>query len=344
MTITVEAGITMRQLAQTLTAERQRLPIDAPQAEKATLGGVIATNFSGPRRYGCGTMRDYVIGISAVDGRGTPFKGGGRVVKNVAGYDFCKLLCGSLGTLGVITQVTLKLKPLPQASGFLAASVPDFEVAETLLATLVRSQATPAAIELLCGRAWYDDPALGGLARESTAVLLVGLEGTKTEVEWMLNHLRSEWQQQGVRRIHQPPGDQVDALWQRLTEFPAAEPSATVLKANLPPSAVCRFIDVLRSVDPECSIQAHAGNGIVLARMPSGSAGELSGAIVKKLQPAARQGGGNVTVLAAAEGLEPTRQVMWGSAPDDLRLMQAVKQQFDPFNLLNPGRFVYGAS
>ena len=74
-------------------------------ADEATIGGVVATNWSGPRRYGHGTIRDYVIGIHAVDGRGTSFKGGGRVVKNVAGYDFCKLLTGSLGTLGVITHL-----------------------------------------------------------------------------------------------------------------------------------------------------------------------------------------------------------------------------------------------
>ena len=98
MTITVEAGITMRELAAELAAQGQRLPIDAPAGwTMATLGGVVATATSGPRRYGQGTIRDYVIGISAVDGRGVPFKAGGRVVKNVAGYDFCKLLTGSRG-------------------------------------------------------------------------------------------------------------------------------------------------------------------------------------------------------------------------------------------------------
>ena len=100
MTIVVEAGVRMADLAATLAAEGQHLPIDVPRAGEATIGGVVATNWSGPRRYGHGTIRDYVIGIHAVDGRGTPFKGGGRVVKNVAGYDFCKLLTGSLGTLG----------------------------------------------------------------------------------------------------------------------------------------------------------------------------------------------------------------------------------------------------
>ncbi|MCA9156305.1 MAG: FAD-binding oxidoreductase, partial [Planctomycetales bacterium] len=112
MTITVEAGATMAQLRDTLLAERQKLPIDVPLTDRATIGGVVATNWNGPRRYGYGAVRDFVIGIGAVDGRGRAFKGGGRVVKNVAGYDFCKLLTGSLGTLAVITQVTLKVRPL----------------------------------------------------------------------------------------------------------------------------------------------------------------------------------------------------------------------------------------
>src|SRR4029079_11060283 len=109
MTIVVEAGVRMADVRATRAAEGQHLPVDVPRAAEATIGGVVATNWSGPRRYGHGTIRDYVIGINAIDGRGTPFKGGGRVVKNVAGYDFCKLLCGSLGTLAVVTQLALKV-------------------------------------------------------------------------------------------------------------------------------------------------------------------------------------------------------------------------------------------
>src|SRR6266436_6361799 len=153
MTVTVEAGVTMKTLADLLATERQRLPVDVPQAERATIGGVIATNWNGPRRYGESSLRDFVIGISAVDGRGLPFKGGGRVVKNVAGYDFCKLLTGSLGTLGVITQVTLRLKPIPEQSALLACPVPDAAAAEKLLAALITSHTTPTAIELLAGPA-----------------------------------------------------------------------------------------------------------------------------------------------------------------------------------------------
>ncbi len=133
-----------------------------PQPAAATLGGVVATAFSGPRRYGYGTMRDYVIGITAVDGRGTPFKAGGRVVKNVAGYDFCKLLTGSLGTLGVITQVTLKVRPLPERSRVSGVRTARSDaVAERLLAALVDSATTPTAVELLLGPRWREHASLG---------------------------------------------------------------------------------------------------------------------------------------------------------------------------------------
>src|SRR5205823_15004930 len=147
--------------------ERQRLPVDVPQAERTTIGGVIATNWNGPRRFGEGALRDFVIGIHAVDGRGLPFKGGGRVVKNVAGYDFCKLLTGSFGTLGVITQVTLRLKPIPDQSALVACSVPDLAAAEKLLAALVKSETSPTAIELLAGPEWQRNSPLSDLGQSS---------------------------------------------------------------------------------------------------------------------------------------------------------------------------------
>ncbi len=106
-------------------------------------------------------MRDYVIGITAVDGRGTIFHGGGRVVKNVAGYDFCKLLTGSLGTLGIIAQVTLRVKPIPESSRFMVCRVRDWPAVERLLAGLINSQTTPTAVELLVGPAWKSHSALG---------------------------------------------------------------------------------------------------------------------------------------------------------------------------------------
>jgi len=346
LTISVEAGISMRRLANVLAEENLRLPIDVPKAETATIGGVIATNWNGPRRYGQGTVRDHVIGISAVDGRGKPFKGGGRVVKNVAGYDFCKLLTGSLGTLGVITQVTLRLKPIPQRSALFVARAESCEAAEEYLAALVESETTPVAVELLAGPHWADAPAIGpvlaeGSSPERACALAVGLEGSEPEVRWMLDTLDREWQAQGVPHSAAVVDDDAAVLWQRLAEFPQAGESPLALKANMTPSRGTEFVEVARQIDPQCSIQAHAGNGVVIVRFAEFPADGLSRTLVQQLEPIAVKGRGNVVVLSNPSGAEMTHQSVWGGIDAPFALMTDVKRQFDPKNILNPGRFVY---
>lgn len=337
MTITVEAGITMEQLTGTLAKENQRLPIDVPNADRATLGGVLATNWNGPRRYGAGNLRDYVIGISAVDGTGRPFKGGGRVVKNVAGYDFCKLLTGSLGTLGVVTQVTLKLKPIPDSFLLVRCEVDNLDQAEQLLSELVHSETTPSAIELLTGQMWSDDSAVGDGQQIS---LVVALEGTATEVQWMESQLTKEWQQQGTSLAASLDGNAAKSFWSHLVEFPARE-SALSLKANVTPSGVTKMIAAARECDSNCSIQAHAGNGVVITHFPELPSDGISCAIVGKLQPIANALQGNLTVLSNPSKAELTHQSVWGGINAPFDLMKRVKQQFDPRDILNPGRFVY---
>jgi glycolate oxidase FAD binding subunit len=341
MTITVEAGVTMKVLAETLAAERQRLPVDVPQSDRATIGGVIATNWNGPRRYGEGTIRDYVIGIHALDGRGQPFKGGGRVVKNVAGYDFCKLLTGSLGTLGVITQVTLRLKPIPEQMALVACALPDTTAVERVIAALITSRTTPTSIELLAGPTWRQDSALSALAFTGTSplFLVVGLEGNGFEVEYMVGQLLGEWQELG---IDEPlvVGEGA-SLWQRIVEFSAAGQSPLVLKANVVPSGLPAVIDAARELDPDCSIQAHAGNGIALIKLSQFPAQGLSRALVGRLQPVAASKGGQVIVVSNPSGAEMTHQSVWGATDSPLALMTEVKRRFDPKNILNRDRFVY---
>jgi glycolate oxidase FAD binding subunit len=347
MTITVKAGITMRKLADVLAVERQELPIDVPQAEQATLGGVIATNWNGPRRYGLGTVRDYVIGIQAVDGRGNPFKGGGRVVKNVAGYDFCKLLTGSMGTLGVITQVTLRVRPRPEHSILLAAAVSTPAQAETLLAALNNSQTSSVSVVLLTGAEWNNDPALNALAATPDAIyLVVGLEGTAPEVAWQKEQLLQEWQNLGAgkARVVDEQGSLRNAgeqtLWSRIVEWPAAGDAPLVVKANVRPSGVTSFIETTRDIDPNCSILSHAGNGTVFVKFLTFPKAGLSRTIIGRLQPAAAALGGQLVVISNPSGNEATRQSVWGGNEGALELMQSVKRNFDPKDILNPGRFV----
>lgn len=341
MTITVEAGLTMKALADVLAEERQRLPIDVPLSNLATIGGVIATNTNGPRRFGEGTIRDYVIGIHAVDGRGIPFKGGGRVVKNVAGYDFCKLLTGSLGTLAVITQVTLRLKPIPEQLALVACSVPDLESAEKLLAGLITSRVAPTAIELLAGPGWESVPSLESLARagQHALFLVVGLEGTGPEVEFMVSQLIAEWREQGIA----DPllvGESA-ALWDRLVEFPAPGDAPLVLQASVAPSGITALVNAARRLDPRCTIQAHAGNGSAILKFAEFPQQGLSRALVGNLQPVASAHHGHVRVLSNPSGAEMTHQSVWGATDAPLWLMGEVKRKFDPKGILNRGRFLF---
>jgi len=343
MTITVEAGITMQRLADALAEQRQRLPIDVPQAELATVGGVVVTNSNGPRWYGQGSVRDYVLGISAVDGCGRLFRGGGRVVKNVAGYDFCKLLTGSLGTLGVVTQVTLRLKPIPERTAINVCVPANLDEAESLLAAMVHSAVTPVAVELLGGPAWRDN----GSALQDTEwgeenlCLAVVLEGTDAEVSWMVEQLSAEWGEQNAQHIRTLDEDSATQLFRELVEFPAASEAPLVLQASVVASRTTEFLAAVREVDPQVSIQSHAGNGVLIARFSEFPDAGLSKSLVGHLQPLAFAAQGNVVILSSATATEMTRRSVWGGLDVPYALMTDVKREFDPKNLLNPDRFIY---
>lgn len=328
MTITAEAGITLAELLRITPAEGLQFPVDVPFPEKATLGGVVATNWNGPRRYGYGLVRDYVIGIRAVDGTGTEFKGGGRVVKNVAGYDFCKLLTGSLGTLGVITEVTLKLRPIAEERAWVLSAVDDLTAADAFFAKLVDFPSVPVSICLLTGKRWAEEASLSGTPSPMVAV---GFEGSKLDVEWSLAELRKLLPAARIDRSG------YDALLQRLTHFPADEKAPLVIRAALVPSGVIPFTEAVLKLDPEATVLAHAGSGIVYVALRETPAGGLSKSLVGNLHGVAQQQHGNVVILSNPSGAEMTHQAVFGGAAN-WGLMRAVKQQLDPKNLLNPGK------
>jgi glycolate oxidase FAD binding subunit len=351
MTILVEPGVRMAELATILAVERQQLPIDVPRAAEATIGGVVATNWNGPRRYGYGTVRDYVIGIHAVDGRGVPFKGGGRVVKNVAGYDFCKLLTGSLGTLAVITQLALKLKPLPEQTVTVAAACRNLAGAETILARLAKLAAPPAAIDLVIGDGWHV-PAIHSSAKSTSRadggapLVVVRIDGTQLEATWLAEQVVREISHAGALAVCKLEPADADTLWRKQVEFAdrgagdASDNSPLVIKIAVPASAVAQIISPLLAFDSKCTIQAHAASGIIVARFSRFSHADVSKVLVGKLRPAALKHGGSLVVLKTTlEGLTP--HVVWGGRTDATVLMERVKQMFDPQHILNPGRFVY---
>lgn len=339
MTIVAEAGVRMADLAATLAAEGQHLPIDVPRAGEATLGGVVATNWSGPRRYGHGTIRDYVIGIHAVDGRGTPFKGGGRVVKNVAGYDFCKLLTGSLGTLAVITQLALKVKPKAESAAAVVGECADLAIVENALSGLAVLETPPVAIDVLVGEGWAPEP-------PAEYQVVIRVEGTEQETAWLTDAVERTLAAAGCAAARALSKAQADALWNRQIEFSdrglgeTDDESPMVVKIAVPPGAVVEMIGSLLAIDANCAIQAHAGNGIVMARFREFRQEHISKALVAKLRPAAVRLGGSLVVLRSKlDGLTP--HLVWGGRSEGTVLLEQIKRQFDPRNILNPGCFVF---
>mgnify|MGYP002784784487 CR=1 FL=1 len=336
MTVTVQAGITMKSLADTLARENLRLPIDVPRSETATLGGVLAANVNGARRYGFGTLRDYVIGISALNDEGREFKAGGRVVKNVAGYDLCKLLVGSLGTLGIITQVTLKLRPLPEIQAVLLLHA-DTDQLERLLATLHASRTRPSCIELINRAAAgtiFQQVRLG--EPESAWVGFVGYEGNVDAVAWQVQQIIKEVGKQC--RIDGQIDFTAKPLCNAMIEFGA---EATTFKATMLPGATAEFC---RAVDIEPArpqVRSHAGSGIVYGHWDAGLTLEQAASMLKEWRELAAEGKGDVVVTRCPSAWKQTLDV-WGPPRNDAWLMRDVKAKFDPKGIFNPGRFVDG--
>jgi len=339
MTITVQAGITIGVLADLTTKEKLQLPIDVASANCATLGGIIATNTSGPRRLGNGTLRDYVIGISAVNDAGHEFKSGGRVVKNVAGYDLCKLLVGSLGTLGIITQVTLKLRPIAEQQAIVCVACAPSAL-ESLLTMLHGSRTRPVCVELLnnvAAKRVFENACLA--VPESAWQILVGYEGNADAVSWQVQQLVAEL----------GPRDRLDAwidfcttpLWRALVEAAAWPEGGMVLKARVLPSVTATFIQAIDQEPIRPAIQAHAGAGIVYGRWPAGLTKDRAASILTLWREQARVGGGTVAVQTCPSDWKSTLNV-WGPTPNDAWLMREVKAALDPKGIFNPGRFVDG--
>jgi glycolate oxidase FAD binding subunit len=337
MTITVEAGIRLSELADVLTAERQQLPIDIPQAERATLGGVLAVNPSGTRRFGHGTLRDYVIGLTAVDAQGRTFHSGGRVVKNVAGYDLCKLLIGSLGTLAVVSQVTLKLRPVPESSVLLWLTFPDLQQIENALARLLTSETRPVCLDVLNPPAAVQI-AKGGMNDLPTErpVLVVGYEGSARETAWQIDTLKQEIGSFAPSEIIELRANDADVLRRALTAFSVQTSAPLTFRASVLPSGTIEFLH--RADQLGVTALAHAGNGIVVGRLPDEAAEiEQAGEVLSSLRAAAHAHQGNVVVLHCDNSWK-SRLSVFGDPPPSWPLMQKIKAELDPHNLLSPGR------
>jgi glycolate oxidase FAD binding subunit len=235
MTVTVEAGRTLSALQATLARHRQWLPLDPPRPEQLTISELINANASGPRRFGCGTVRDFLIGITVALADGRIIHSGGKVVKNVAGYDLAKLFIGARGSLGVVVETTFKLRPLPEVERFVQAECAALDEAGKLLEAVFQSEITPVVADL-------HRMSIGGMP-----TLVLGFAGTREEVEWQLTKAG----QLGIKE---------SSSLEYETSFWAG--SGSVNRLSVLPSSVVSAIRGLSDIP----FVARAGNGVVYHR------------------------------------------------------------------------------
>lgn len=342
LTLTVQAGITMAALAEELKRHGQFLPLDAP--EDATLGGVLATGAFGPRRHAYGPARDWVLGVRVVHADGRVTKAGGRVVKNVAGYDMTKLYLGSLGTLGVIVEASLRVTPVPAVEETWAAVCPASTEAARL-ALDIASRGLRLGALTVAGPLGPNGPlAAAGLDSRGYAVLAQAA-GTRAAVERSLRELDAlaldHRAGEGGTRLG-AAGEVWEAL--RALGRPALEDNVLLIRAALPPSRVLPWLERTAALAAKTALApalaAHVGAGCVFVRWQApGLGGERGRGLLAALSESAVTLGG----AAVAEGcaVELKRHVdVWGRPRADFALMRRLKEQFDPHGTLNPGRFL----
>ncbi|MFQ5521764.1 MAG: FAD-binding oxidoreductase, partial [Candidatus Methylomirabilia bacterium] len=235
LTATVEVGMTLEALQEQLGQQGQWLSLDPPFSERATIGGILAANASGPRRHLYGTARDLLIGITVVASDGSVVRGGGKVVKNVAGYDLPKLYIGSFGTLGVIVQATFKLRPLPDDDRLFLARFDRVKECGLALRMLMASDLIPSAVELLDAEALRAVGLIGGAS--AGGALAVGFDGLAEQVEWQCEEARRLFSTCGLVGHRVLAGAEREAAWCAVRELQGgaiAEPLARMKFGVLP--------------------------------------------------------------------------------------------------------------
>lgn len=333
MTLTAQAGLTLAELTPKLAAVNQFLPLDPAYPDRATLGGIVATGDTGSLRQRYGGVRDMLIGLSLVRYDGQIAKAGGRVVKNVAGYDLMKLFTGSYGSLGIISQLTFRLFPVQETSKTLVISGNIGDI-QTLTAAVRRSSLTPVALDLL-------SPALAkALGSPEAFTLAARFQSIAPGVDEQLTVLR-QLVPAGLA-IQELAETEDHAFWDNANRhlFPRDGAATGTVKAKigLLPTAACAFLDQLQQEIPRHLTRIHANSGIGTIHLLEFT---VSPNLLKNLRSHCTQAKGYLTVLEAPASTKETLEV-WGYGGNALGMMKAIKTQFDPQQKLSPGRFVGG--
>ncbi|MCS7224729.1 MAG: FAD-binding oxidoreductase [Armatimonadetes bacterium] len=335
LTVTVQAGTILNDLQAALSKEHQWLPIDPPHPDRATVGGLLATGFCGPSSCLYGPIRDYVLGITVVQPTGAVTSFGGRVVKNVAGYDVTRLYIGSFGTLGVIAEATFKVLPVPEHRAGVLVSTDSLASLESLLDALVRGPISPAICQVFNRPAAERSPLCTELL-DSSGTYAVGLafDGFEEEVRWSTEQLQKMAKDAGVNYLVFVPTERHQEYRRHIASLhDPARP--VVVKIVVPSSEVTLLLDWLtKTIGSDAFIVSSALEGIIRIGL---SDDERFLTLLPTIREEAMRRGGFVI----AERLPITWKKVfdvWGHSGRAWQLMKELKGALDPKNLFAPGR------
>ena len=361
MTATVEAGVNLASLQEHLAPGGEFVPLETAQASRSTVGGILSVGAGGPLSYAYGLPREWLIGIGVISAQGVSTKAGGKVVKNVTGYDLNKLYTGSLGTLGVIVEASFKLLPNNPHSGMLLASFPSLAASISAGRKLLHSPAAPMGCHSVTSgvsRRLQDSVQAAsqdlGLGEEETALSFAFYAGRAQATKRRMDEAAALLLAEGANAVQRIDDSAAVGMLQWFTDAPAEISSSSVLvikasvqsKSAARTSAECGEI-LVSGEKPE--LMTDPGFGSIRLFWPR-SAEETTGradseqpildAVQQTRQIASRYGG---TAVVEHCPLPVKRQIdVWGDAPDSMAVMQGIKDRFDPNGILNPGRFLGG--
>lgn len=354
LTVTVEAGCKLATLQSTLAQHGQFLPVDPPYPDDATVGGVVACNLAGALRFRYGPVRDQVIGMRVAHADGRISKAGSRVVKNVSGYDLCKLYTGSYGTLGVITEVNFKLQPLPESEATCVIMFDNSSDAQEAVQKILRSQLLPDALELIDAKAAMRlNQMMGTEWLEPKLTLLVRWADVPQAVKWQSKELVNNVLPANKGEATVLAEDFHRGIWPQLVRFRSnligPDEHLIVCRVVVPLGYIGEVFE--RAAEMEKKMRSvvyrlsHAGNGIVYLYLTGGDI------LLDRAEVFAREleqlrkfsiGFGGYTVVEIAPRPIKDRIDVWGfeAIPDGARrLMSALKEEFDPKHIFNRGRY-----
>lgn len=353
LTLSAECGIPLGEVQKRLSQEGKGyfLPLDPPFTERATLGGIVATNSSGPRRLLYGTARDLIIGTKAVFPNGDIVASGGKTVKNVSGYDMCKLLIGSYGTLGILCEITFKLLPLPERETTLLVPFARLEKAVQFGREILQSQYLPSSIEILNGMAM--EKVNSPIDYQGNYLVAIGLDGVTEAVERQVSEMGERAKRNGALKIEVLQSETHSSFWKAIRDFSGglAEKGSKfiLLKSNFLISRCGEVMDSYEKIAKEsgidCGLICHSGNGVLYSYLLVGkgarSKKESLLSMIKEFSSVAVKNEGRLVVESSPPDIKKGIDV-WGDPGGDYEIMRRLKKEIDPKGILNPGRFVGG--